>query len=73
MTIRFPLDPAAAAAFAESAVELAPAAPAAPSAAFADATFAFPSGGQDIRLVVGPGFDLIAPKARKGIPGQTYH
>jgi hypothetical protein len=73
MTIRLPIDPAAAAVFAECAVELVPTPPARRQVRFADAPFTLIGAGKDdIRVTTGPGF-IPAGTARKFIPGQTYH
>lgn len=73
MSIRFPHELAAAAEYAERAVDqVAPEAPIARETRFADATFDLGLAGEPIRLVVGPGF-IPAGAPRKFIPGQTYH
>ncbi|HET7716085.1 MAG TPA: hypothetical protein VFK86_10705 [Bauldia sp.] len=70
MSIRFPVELAAAAEYAESAVDVVPA-PAVPAIRFADATFDLGLAGEPIRIALGPGFN--AGPTRKLIPGQTYH
>ena len=73
MSIRFPIELAAAAEYAESAVDVVTArAPAVPEVRFADAAYDLGLEGEPIRLVVGPGF-IPAGAPRKLIPGQTYH
>lgn len=73
MSIRFPLELAAAAEYAESAVEsFQPAEGAVREVRFADATYDPGLEGEPIRVVVGPGF-IPAGAPRKLIPGQTYH
>ena len=73
MSIRFPIELAAAAEYAERAVDVVTtAAPAAREVRFADATYDLGLEGEPIRLVVGPGF-IPAGAPRKLIPGQTYH
>ena len=73
MSIRFPIELAAAAEYAERAVDVVTAAaPAAPEVRFADATCDLGIEGEPIRLVVGPGY-IQAGAPRKLIPGQTYH
>ena len=73
MSIRFPIELAAAAEYAERAVDVVPTtAPAAREVRFADATYDLGLEGEPIRLVVGPGF-IPAGAPRKLIPGQTYH
>ncbi|MCB1499974.1 MAG: hypothetical protein KDK07_09330 [Bauldia sp.] len=70
MSIRFPHELAAAAEFAERAVETAPAP--AQTARFADVAYPLGLQGEPIRVSFGPGFKS-AEAARKLIPGQTYH
>jgi len=73
MSIRFPIELAAAAEYAERAVDVVTApAPAVPEVRFADAAYDLGLEGEPIRLVVGPGF-IPAGAPRKLIPGQTYH
>ncbi len=73
MSIRFPHELAAAAEFAERAVEqVAPEAPVVREVRFADAPYQLELSGEPILLVVGPGF-IPAGAPRKLIPGQTYH
>jgi hypothetical protein len=73
MSIRFPHELAAAAEFAESAVEqVTPSVPAAREVYYASASYDLGLAGEPIRLVVGPGF-MPAGAPRKLIPGQTYH
>ena len=73
MSIRFPQELAAAAEYAERAVEqVAPEGPAVREVRFADATYDLGLAGEPIRLVLGPGF-IPAGAPRKLIPGQTYH
>ena len=73
MSIRFPIELAAAAEYAERAVDVVTAlAPASREVRFADATYDLGLQGEPIRLVVGPGF-VPAGTPRKLIPGQTYH
>lgn len=73
MSIRFPHELAAAAEFAESAVDqVATAAPVVREVHFADASYDLGLAGEPIRLIVGPGF-IPAGAPRKLIPGQTYH
>jgi hypothetical protein len=73
MSIRFPVELAAAAEYAERAVELVePAAPVAREVRFGDTPYEFAFAGEPIRLIVGPGF-IPAGAPRKLIPGQTYH
>jgi hypothetical protein len=73
MSIRFPHELAAAAEYAERAVDqVATPAPVVREVRFADATYDLGLAGEPIRLIVGPGF-VLAPAPRKLIPGQTYH
>jgi hypothetical protein len=74
MTIRFPIELAAAADFAESAVDASAQVRADRQARVADATFELKRNGEEIRVVFGPGFVSTGEaKARRLIPGQTYH
>jgi hypothetical protein len=73
MSIRFPHELAAAAEYAESAVDqVANPAPVVREIRFADATYDLGLAGEPIRVIVGPGF-IPAGAPRKLIPGQTYH
>lgn len=73
MSIRFPLELAAAAEYAERAVEsFRPVVTAAKEVRFADAVYDLGLEGEPIRVIVGPGF-IPAGALRKLIPGQTYH
>jgi len=73
MSIRFPHELAAAAEYAERAVDqVATPAPVVREVRFADATYGLGLAGEPIRLIVGPGF-IPAGAPRKLIPGQTYH
>lgn len=72
MSIRFPHELAAAAEFAERAVETVSTAPAQHVAPMANATYDLGLAGEPIRLALGPGF-IPAGAPRKLIPGQTYH
>jgi len=73
MSIRFPNQLAAAAEYAERAVEQAATpAPVVSEVRFADASYDLGLAGEPIRLIVGPGF-IPAGAPRKLIPGQTYH
>lgn len=71
MSIRFPHELAAAAEYAERALETVTVAPVR-GAVSADATFDLGLSGEFIRVSVGPGF-ISADAPRKLIPGQTYH
>ncbi len=72
MSIRFPHELAAAAEYAERAVETVSTAPAQHIVPMADATYDLGLAGEPIRLALGPGF-IPAGAPRKLIPGQTYH
>lgn len=71
MSIRFPHELAAAAEFAERALETVSPAPAC-GPVNASATYDLRLNGEPIRFSVGPGF-ISAEGPRKPIPGQTYH
>jgi len=71
MSIRFPHELAAAAEYAERAVETAPALETC-QVRFADAPYPLGLQGEPIRVSFGPGF-RSAEAPRKLIPGQTYH
>lgn len=73
MSIRFPIELAAAAEYAESAVEKhRAAAPAGHEARVTGAAYDLGLSGEPIRVITGPGF-IPAGAPRKLIPGQTYH
>jgi hypothetical protein len=73
MSIRFPHELAAAAEYAERAVDGSAAiVPAEREVRFADAPYEFSFVGEPIRVIVGLGF-IPAGAPRKLIPGQTYH
>jgi hypothetical protein len=70
MSIRFPHELAAAAEYAERAVDTT--APAVRNVTMADTAYDLGFAGEPIRMSVGPGF-IPAGAPRKLIPGQTYH
>lgn len=72
MSIRFPHELAAAAEYAERAVDTGSKAPAHTAMPMAGATYDLGLAGEPIRLSLGPGF-IPAGTPRKLIPGQTYH
>ena len=73
MSIRFPIELAAAAEYAERAVDtiLTPA-PTAREVRFADATHDLGRAGEPIRIAFGRGFVTAVP-SRQPVPGQTCH